>query len=769
VIDISAEGPSGELANDTGTSDSDGVTTDGTVNVSGLEDGAAWQYSVDGGTTWEDGSGNQFELAPGSYDDVLVRQTDVAGNTSANTSLGAITVAVLAAVDDTAGLDMGAQSSITYPSQTATDVTVAGLLESEYGTDNSVTVTIADDATGEVRIEVSQTALVAVADAFRLDVVDADGNVVYSAVTDNSLLGDVAGLGVLGLTDNDTLVATVTGLAPGDYSVVVRNDESTLGGLLDTDGDGVSLQELGDAGVVLGPDNQALILDTVSDAVGGGLLGDTVAGTLGLLLGGLNGSPVSDLVGALSGVLGDLGLSALVDGVVGALAEALLSNTLTLLQSTSITTEVTEFDFANETVSGNVIDGDGAAGADDVAAGAAVSLIAHANGASEAVPASGTVQIAGDHGVLEIAADGTYTYTSFGDAASIGQSDTFTYTLSDGTSSDTAALTIEIDGVTVSVGDDAATAQIEWANVTDPDYVDTSGTLVGLLFGEGSYTSDPIIIDPNMDVSGEVGIFVTTALLSSGTLYIEQQVGTGWDVVAEQGFTIPLNLVDPNVASIDLADLGLGAGTYRVRATLGGAASIVNVNTDVDVVYTDEYVVADSSDATGNLLNNDEPGSGLTVLSIFDASTGDYVDVSPGVSVTIQGDFGSLEVSSDGSYTYAVDTSLDHYDTIQTDSFEYRLTHPNQQSAEGSLEISVEPSGAGVADPEPLFMAMLESPDASIDLGDGAADAPQPDNDGGDVGATEGMADPAFTDIDPFHMDPIVTIDGIGRNEEQPI
>src|SRR5690606_33064312 len=149
---------------------------------------------------------------------------------------------------------------------------------------------------------------------------------------------------------------------------------------------------------------------------------------------------VSDLVGALSGVLDDLGLSALVDGVVGALAEALLSNTLTLLQGTSITTEVTEFDFANETVSGNVIDGDGGAGADDVVAGGAISLIAHATGGSVAVPDTGTVQLTGDHGVLEIAADGTYTYTSFGDAASIGQSDIFTYTLSDGTSSDTATL-----------------------------------------------------------------------------------------------------------------------------------------------------------------------------------------------------------------------------------------------------------------------------------------------------------------------------------------
>lgn len=62
----------------------DGITQFGTINVSGLEAGATWQYSTDSGSTWLTGTGNSFELAPGNYaaGAIQARQTDQAGNTS---------------------------------------------------------------------------------------------------------------------------------------------------------------------------------------------------------------------------------------------------------------------------------------------------------------------------------------------------------------------------------------------------------------------------------------------------------------------------------------------------------------------------------------------------------------------------------------------------------------------------------------------------------------------------------------------------------------
>jgi len=79
------------LARDTGGSASDGITNDGTINLSGLENGATWQYSLNGGGSWSTGSGTSVKLkgtvdGAGNADGaktIVVRQTDLAGNNSA--------------------------------------------------------------------------------------------------------------------------------------------------------------------------------------------------------------------------------------------------------------------------------------------------------------------------------------------------------------------------------------------------------------------------------------------------------------------------------------------------------------------------------------------------------------------------------------------------------------------------------------------------------------------------------------------------------------
>ena len=76
--------PTLALAVDNGSSPSDGISSNGQVVVSGLEAGAAWEYSTDGGTQWAAGSGSAFTLAVGSYTagQVQARQVDAAGNQS---------------------------------------------------------------------------------------------------------------------------------------------------------------------------------------------------------------------------------------------------------------------------------------------------------------------------------------------------------------------------------------------------------------------------------------------------------------------------------------------------------------------------------------------------------------------------------------------------------------------------------------------------------------------------------------------------------------
>jgi len=86
VVDMHAAAPTLALAADTGSSASDGVTRNGQINVTGLEAGGTWQYSSDGGGNWSNGSGTSLTLTGDGAKSVIARQTDLAGNASANSS-----------------------------------------------------------------------------------------------------------------------------------------------------------------------------------------------------------------------------------------------------------------------------------------------------------------------------------------------------------------------------------------------------------------------------------------------------------------------------------------------------------------------------------------------------------------------------------------------------------------------------------------------------------------------------------------------------------
>ncbi|MGP9677632.1 beta strand repeat-containing protein, partial [Halomonas sp. AOP27-A1-41] len=533
--DITApDAPTVTLANDTG--DVDGITSDGTINVGDLIADGSWEYSTDGGDTWTVGEGESFELPEGAYadGDVVARQTDAAGNTSDNGLLGAVEVVDLEAVDDIASVDLGEPTVVVNPSTTEEGVQVLDIVEGDGGTVSGTTFTVSDDQLGNVSIQVQQVALLAVADAFRVEVYDEEDNLVYVGATENSLVGDIGGLEILGLTGDDELVANISGLAAGSYTVVVRNDQSTLEGLLD----GLTLEELGEAGVVLGPENQAIVLDDVENALNGqsALLGTTVRGILEPILNTSTTIGAGELVGILTEPLDGLGLTQFLDDVIDALAEALLSNTLTAFQFTDITTTLTEYSFDGDLVAtGNVITGDEqGAGEDAVIPGSAITLVTNSLGQSVEVPDTGVVSLEGLYGVLEIAADGSYTYTANGDNASIDQEEVFTYTISDGINSAEADLTINIEGSELPLltpQDDSIELDLgaQSASVNTP--VSNSNVGVGLLEGDaGDITGVPLMV--TQDQVGEVRIEVSqTALLAVADAYVVEVVDAEGNVV----------------------------------------------------------------------------------------------------------------------------------------------------------------------------------------------------------------------------------------------
>src|SRR5690606_22291960 len=152
----------------------------------------------------------------------------------------------------------------------------------------------------------------------------------------------------------------------------------------------------------------------------------------------LNGLGVDQIVQPLVSILNSVGAVDLVDDVLDALTEALVNNTLTLLKATDITTQITEFNFVNDSVNGNVI-------ADDQPiTGSQITDVTGA-GSSFVDPGTGVITVNGEYGTLVMQPNGTYTYTVNLDADILGQSEEFTYTVTNNGISESTTLTININ------------------------------------------------------------------------------------------------------------------------------------------------------------------------------------------------------------------------------------------------------------------------------------------------------------------------------------
>ncbi len=113
--------PGVALTSDTGLSGSDKVTADPALTLSGVESGASVQYSLDNGGTWSTTAPAFASLTQGS-NTVLVRQIDVAGNTSAATSFAFTLDSAAPAVTESLQNDTGPSNSDNITS----NATIAG-------------------------------------------------------------------------------------------------------------------------------------------------------------------------------------------------------------------------------------------------------------------------------------------------------------------------------------------------------------------------------------------------------------------------------------------------------------------------------------------------------------------------------------------------------------------------------------------------------------------------------------------------------------------
>ncbi|MEL0621282.1 beta strand repeat-containing protein, partial [Psychrobacter proteolyticus] len=563
---------------------------------------------------------------------------DEAGNVSEDSLVTNVTVdtTVIIAQDDSDNIDLGKLQVTTYPSVNNDSVTVLGVAESDSGTDGTLDFTVSEGANGTVSIEVSQTALVAVADAVNIEVYNSNGDRVYVGTTGGDpLVGDVIGLKLLGLTGNDTLTAVVSGLEPGDYTVVVRKSESALTTLVQD----VELAELGDSGIVLGPNNQEAVLNAVETSLNTDYpilqLGTTVKGILSAALLVTNELGVDELVTLLQDntVLNTL-LGGVIDPVLDAVAVALLSNTLTLIETTDVTATLTEYDFDSSTaITGNVIDPDASitneSGEDTVTVNTKLTDISSDNTVSE--PTSQLVDginvftIQGQYGVLVIDENGDYTYTANGDYSSSGETEVFEYTISNGAAgnSDTAKLVINISST-------APDAPVTAATITDNVANDGSGDVL---------TPSEVIADDGTTNDNTPSLEVAAGVLSDGE-------------------TLQL-VVNGNVVDAVITENADGSYTLTPQTPLDDAEYELsyNIKDAVDNVSGNAPAVTVTVDTTIPDAINDQASAGLAITPVIASTTGSETGtVSSLVSLGAVGDL--VNVALLGSSTaFTVDVA----------------------------------------------------------------------------------------------------------------
>ncbi|MCG8516445.1 MAG: Ig-like domain-containing protein [Pseudomonadales bacterium] len=133
------------VALNTDTAAADGITSNPQMDVTNLEAGATWEYSVDGGNNWTAGAGSSFNLATETtYNagDIQVRQTDEAGNLSTvGQSGGAITYDATAPAlngavvinDGGDGLDNGETIVFTFNEEITSFGVVGGAISHDGG------------------------------------------------------------------------------------------------------------------------------------------------------------------------------------------------------------------------------------------------------------------------------------------------------------------------------------------------------------------------------------------------------------------------------------------------------------------------------------------------------------------------------------------------------------------------------------------------------------------------------------------------------------
>ena len=304
-------------------------------------------------------------------------------------------------------------------------------------------------------------------------------------------------------------------------------------------------------------------------------------------------------------------------------------------------------------VTGNVVSND-TKGAD----GARVTTVKSdtAGGADVTINPVGNYQVSGQYGTLTIHSDGSYSY-SRNAGSSGGVSDVFTYTLTDGDNdTSTAQLTINIADATptstIPTAGGATTTVYEsglnGGTEASTNKETTSGTI--------SFTSpDGLAVSDAIKLGGHT-LTTTNQTFSDGlTARYEYNAATGTGTIY-YSYTLPAKTRGDNTTATFAVEIKDADGDSATAGNL-----VINIVDDAPITVADTGSVTEGArltkDAASGVLSNDQSGAdgwaNGGVVGVAKGNTG--TTSSTGVGTSITGDYGTLTLNANGSYSYKAD------------------------------------------------------------------------------------------------------------------
>ncbi|MEM9536768.1 MAG: Ig-like domain-containing protein, partial [Cyanobacteria bacterium P01_E01_bin.45] len=255
-------------------------------------------------------------------------------------------------------------------------------------------------------------------------------------------------------------------------------------------------------------------------------------------------------------------------------------------------------------------------------------------------------------GTLNLNSNGTFTYNPNGDfeflAAGETATETFSYTVSDGFTTDTAIVTITVTGE-----NDAPTAVADTGSVTE----------------NGTTSIDLIANDTDPDTSDDLDIASVNTTSTTGTVTI-----SGSDTVT----------YDPNGQFEFLADGETASDTFTYTVTDGNggiATATVTVTitgeNDLPVANTDTGSATEGGTTSIDLIANDT-----------DPDTSDDLDIA---SINTTGTSGTVTISGSDTVIYDPDGQFEFLadGETATDSFIYTVTDGNGGTATATVTVTI--------------------------------------------------------------------------------